>query len=102
WAAAALLLWTGGVFNLRENDREFAFDKLLPLIAPRPPVQVVVVDIDSESLARNGPWPWSRVVLADLLQKIVQAKPAVLGLNILLSEPDRLSPAGLARNLGAV
>jgi adenylate cyclase len=101
WFAAALLLWLSGVFNLRENARELVFDKVLPLLTT-PPAQspAIVVDIDSDSLARYGPWPWSRLVIADLLEKIAQAKPAVLGLNILLSEPDRLSPAGLARNLG--
>lgn len=99
-AAGMLLAWTSGVFNLREDAREFVFDKVLRLIAPHPPAKVVVVDIDSESLARHGPWPWSRLLLAEVLQKIVRAQPTVLGLNILLSEPDRLSPAGLARNLG--
>ncbi len=101
WFAAALLVWLSGVFSLRENARELVFDEVLPLLAPFPAQsQVVVVDIDSDSLARHGPWPWSRLVMADLLEKIARAKPAVLGLNILLSEPDRLSPAGLARNLG--
>jgi adenylate cyclase len=101
WFAAALLIWLSGVFSLRENARELVFDEVLPLLAPFPAQsRVVVVDIDSDSLARHGPWPWSRLVMADLLEKIARAKPAVLGLNILLSEPDRLSPAGLARNLG--
>ena len=101
WFAAALLVWLSGVFSLRENARELVFDEVLPLLAPFPAQsRVVVVDIDSDSLARHGPWPWSRLVMADLLEKIARAKPAVLGLNILLSEPDRLSPAGLARNLG--
>jgi adenylate cyclase len=101
WFAVALLVWLSGIFNLRDNVRELAFDNVLPVLAPRSaPSPVMVVDIDSESLARYGPWPWSRLVMADLLDRIAQAKPAVLGLNILLSEPDRLSPAGLARNLG--
>jgi adenylate cyclase len=101
WLAMALSIWLSGVFSLRENGREAVFDAVLPLLAPHPAEpRVIVVDIDSDSLARHGPWPWSRLVIADLLEKIAQAKPAVLGLNILLSEPDRLSPAGLARNLG--
>ena len=54
----------------------------------------------ARSLARYGPWPWSRLRLANLLQKIAQAKPRVVGIDILLSEPDRLSPARLARDLG--
>jgi adenylate cyclase len=101
WFAAALLLWISGAFNLRENIRESTFDQFLPLIAPRPgPSPVVVVDIDRESLARYGSWPWRRLVLAELLRKIAQAKPRVIGLDMLLSEPDRFSPTGLMRNLG--
>jgi adenylate cyclase len=102
WCAAALLLWTSGAFNLRDDIREQTFDRFLPLLAP-PPAQstVIVVDIDRESLARHGPWPWRRLVLAELLRKIAESKPRVIGVDILLAEPDRLSPAGLMRNLGA-
>ena len=99
--AAALLLWAPGAFNLRENIREVMFDRALPLLASPPETSpVVVVDIDRESLARYGAWPWRRQVLADLVRKIAEAKPRVIGLDMLLSEPDRFSPIGLVRNLG--
>jgi adenylate cyclase len=98
---AVLLVWGSGVFNLRENIRELTFDKALPLLAPRTQTSaVIVVDIDSDSLTRHGPWPWGRLVLADLLTKIAQAKPKVIGLDVLLSEPDRLSAVGILRNIG--
>ena len=99
---AALLVWGGDAFKVRENIRELTFDHVLRrLVAARPTQSsVIVVDIDSDSLARRGPWPWSCLVIADLLKKIAQSKPQVIGLDILLSEPDRLSPAGLMRSLG--
>jgi adenylate cyclase len=101
WFAATLLLGISGAFNLRENIRELAFDQILPLLAPRSAQSpVTVVDIDRESLARYGSWPWHRLVLAELFRKIAQAKPRVIGIDILLSEPDRFSPSGLVRNLG--
>jgi adenylate cyclase len=100
WLVAALLVWGADAFNLRENIRELAFDRVLPLFALPPPQSLVtVVDIDSDSLARYGPWPWRRLVMADLLKKIAQSKPQVIGLDILLTEPDRLSPGGFVRNL---
>ena len=102
--AVALLVWSSDVFNLRENLRELIFDRVLPLLVPRhqKPPPVIVVDIDSDSLAQYGPWPWRRLVVADLLKKIAQAKPHVIGLDILPSEPDRLSSIGILRNLGNV
>jgi len=99
--AALLLLWGSGAFDLRENIRERSFDNLLPFLASAPAASpVVVVDIDRESLARYGAWPWRRQILADLVLKIADAKPRVIGLDMLLSEPDRFSPIGLMRNLG--
>jgi adenylate cyclase len=99
--AAALVLWASGAFDPRENIRERSFDNLLPFLASPPATSpVVVVDIDRESLARYGAWPWRRQILADLVRKIAEAKPRVIGLDMLLSEPDRFSPIGLMRNPG--
>jgi adenylate cyclase len=101
WCAAALLLWAPDAFGLRDNIRERTFDRLLPLLSARSThAPVVVVDIDRDSLARYGPWPWRRLVLADLVRRIAASKPRVIGLDILLAEPDRFSPAGLVRSLG--
>ena len=51
-----------------------------------------VVEIDEKSLARLGQWPWPRTLLAELIGAILQQKPAAVGVDILMSEPDRLSP----------
>jgi adenylate cyclase len=100
--AAALLIWAPGAFDLRDNLRERTFDHALPVLASPPQTSlVVVVDIDRESLARYGAWPWRRQILAELVGKIAAAKPRVVGLDMLLSEPDRFSPTGLVRNLGS-
>lgn len=52
----------------------------------------VLVDIDEKSLKALGQWPWSRILLADLLRQLQAANPAVVGLDILFSEKDRTSP----------
>jgi len=57
----------------------------------RPPAQhsaVVLVLIDDESLRQYGRWPWSREVLARLLSKIADSGAGVIGLDVLLSEPQ--------------
>lgn len=57
---------------------------------------VVVVEIDDRSIAAQGQWPWPRTVLAKLVSRIAEGRPAAVGVDILMSEPDRLSPSRLA------
>ena len=56
---------------------------------------VTVVEIDERSLARLGQWPWPRTLLAELLRAIQRHDPAAIGVDILMPEPDRLSPERL-------
>lgn len=51
--------------------------------------RVVIVDIDSESLAAIGPWPWPRAQLARLVDTLFeQQNIAVLGFDIVFPKPD--------------
>jgi signal transduction histidine kinase/CHASE2 domain-containing sensor protein len=50
--------------------------------------RVVLVLIDDESLREYGRWPWSRELLARILHNLHQAGAGVVGLDILLSEPQ--------------
>jgi serine phosphatase RsbU (regulator of sigma subunit)/CHASE2 domain-containing sensor protein len=56
---------------------------------------VTVVAIDQKSLLEIGQWPWPRNVLARLVRVIQRAEPAAIGINILMPEPDALSPERL-------
>jgi adenylate cyclase len=49
--------------------------------------EVVIVAIDNDAIAKMGRWPWSRPTLARLLEKIDAAAPAVIGFDIVQSEP---------------
>lgn len=51
-----------------------------------------VVEIDERSIARLGQWPWPRTVMAELITGINRARPLAIGVDILMPEPDRLSP----------
>ena len=61
--------------------------------------RVAIVDIDEKSLAKYGQWPWSRHRVAELLRRIAEGKPRVVGIDILLADRDRLSPDEIAREL---
>lgn len=66
---------------------------------PKPGPAPAIVEIDDNSLASLGQWPWPRDLLAELVQKILDAGAASVGLDILLAEPDRSSPAFLQADL---
>src|SRR5262249_20632518 len=63
---------------------------------------VVIVAIDEESLQRHGQWPWPRTLLARIVGIVAAARPAAIGINILMPEPDRLSPARLPELVGGL
>jgi adenylate cyclase len=73
------------------------FDSFLRLKpAPLASTPIIIVDIDSKSLKAFGQWPWSRNLIAELLDKITAGKPTVVGLDMLFAEPDRSSPNRIA------
>lgn len=61
--------------------------------------QVLIVAIDEPSLREIGRWPWSRTVLADLVQRLTEAGAAAVGVDIILSEPEVSPEAQVARRL---
>lgn len=58
---------------------------------------VRVVDLDEQSLARIGQWPWPRTQVAELVQRLEQAGAAAVVFDVLFAEPDRTSPEQLLR-----
>jgi len=81
--------------GLIDRGRRAAFDTYLRT-APRKyqPVPVRIVDIDDESLAQIGQWPWPRSHHARLIEKLSDAGAAAIAFDMLFSEPDRNSPHG--------
>jgi signal transduction histidine kinase/CHASE2 domain-containing sensor protein len=53
-----------------------------------PAHRIVVIDIDSRSIRQIGQWPWPRDQLARLVE--IAAAARVIGIDLLLTEPDRL------------
>ena len=67
-----------------------AYQRLSPRLPSSAPV--VIVDIDDASLRRVGQWPWPRTRVAKLMDRLNAAGAAVIGLDIILAEPDLTSP----------
>ena len=69
----------------------------------RPPDDVAILAIDDQSLQRIGQWPWPRSVMAGVLDKLTQANPSGIGLDVIYAEPSTLEDdqrlaAAIARN----
>jgi signal transduction histidine kinase/CHASE2 domain-containing sensor protein len=67
------------------------------------PDDLVILAIDDLSLQRIGKWPWPRSVMADVLDKLTQARVRSVGLDIIYAEPsapeeDKRLAATIARN----
>ena len=90
-AALAALIWLQPPWNVRLQSAWF---DTYQIVKPREiaSTPTTVVEIDEASLARIGQWPWPRSVLAELVRGIEREQPLAIGLDILMPEPDRLSP----------
>src|SRR4051794_26915829 len=64
-----------------------ALDGLLLQRGGGPPApEVVIVAVDDASLKELGRWPWSRALMARLIDTIAAADPAVIGIDVIQSE----------------
>lgn len=94
WATILILLLLLVVVATRFDwfhrlDKQ-AYDWSMALWA-RPAIpEVVIVGVDEASLQQIGRWPWRRAIQASIVDKISQAKPAAIGLDVIYTEPDKV------------
>lgn len=64
------------------------------LTSPRvyTPQPVRIIDIDDESLARLGQWPWPRNIVAKLIDRLNESGAASIAFDMVFAEEDRTSP----------
>jgi len=84
-ALLAFALAAGGW--LWRADR-LVYDAGLSLWTRPPADEVVIVAIDDASIEAIGRWPWRRSVHATLLERLAEAAPRAVVLDLVLSEPD--------------
>ncbi len=58
---------------------------------------VVIVAIDQQSQEKLGRWPWTRSVMADLINRVSTFGPRAVGLDIVFSYPEERPDSILAR-----
>ncbi len=90
-ALAILHALAGGKEGGRFQNAIFdAYQRLAPRTVESFPV--TIVDIDEATLEQFGQWPWPRTLLAQLIQGTAALGPLAVGIDIILVEPDRMSP----------
>jgi CHASE2 domain-containing sensor protein/signal transduction histidine kinase len=96
-AAAVLAQWT------RPAD-DLLYDAAMRIAPADADPAILIVAIDEPSLAELGRWPWPRALHAQLLDRLSEARPSSVTLDLLLSEPaaDDAALAAAMRRSGRV
>ena len=89
-ALAALLGWQNGLGRFDQT----MYDSLVAVSGRPARDDIIIVAIDDYSLSELGRWPWPRELHAQLIDRLTAARPRVIGLDVILSEPERAPRSG--------
>lgn len=83
-----------------ERIKAIAYDIQVRKLESGPPSpSLLIVDIDEQSLAEFGQWPWPRYRIALLLAKLQSWGVAAVSLDMVFPERDRTSPKNLKETI---
>ena len=96
WRSDALLGIVVSLFILVLGSSPFiqslerqAYDAGVKATARTPSSKIAVIAIDKASLDNIGRWPWSRDIMADMVERLAAAKAKVIATTVFFSEPQR-------------
>ncbi len=79
------------------------YQQMKPREIPEPNKKpVTIIDLDENSLAEIGQWPWPRNVIAQMVRNLTQMGALQVAFDIAFPEPDRMNPAGIADSLAGL
>jgi adenylate cyclase len=84
----------GEVLELKLYDLKFRFRGTV-----QPGKELAIVTIDDESVKKIGRWPWSRKIMAQLLQRLQEAGPKVIALDIIFAESEETQAVATIKEL---
>ena len=79
-----------------------SFDLYQKLFSEKKDSEVIIIDIDEQSLGKFGQFPWNRTVFAKILDKINESNPKAIGFDIFFTEKDKQSPDELIKSYGLI
>jgi CHASE2 domain-containing sensor protein/signal transduction histidine kinase len=83
-----VVILLGALCGLTVRVDQLIFDAYLRFNVRPALSDIVVVEIDNDSIARLGRWPWPRSVHARLLDEISKAQPTAVVYDVLFTEPS--------------
>jgi len=94
--AVGWLAWDWTHDRSLDAAEDAIFDQIVQLRPwePSPSGKVAVVEIDDCSIAKEGPWPWSRQQHADLLDALDRAGVRAVGYDVMFVDRSRADPDG--------
>ena len=75
-----------------------SFDLYQKLFVEKKDSDVVIIDIDEQSLGKFGQFPWNRRVFAKILDQLNTANPKAIGFDIFFTEKDKQSPEEIIKS----
>ena len=83
-----VVLFLGNGELLQGLERK-AYDMGVAATSRTPSDKIAVIAIDKPSLDNIGRWPWSREIMADMVDQLAAAKAKVIATTVFYSEPQR-------------
>jgi len=97
-ALVALRVWDPPLLEIVRGKIFDTYQRLHPRQLTDYPV--TIADIDERSLQEVGQWPWPRMILASLTDRLAAGGAVAIGFDVVFAEPDRLSPNRIADAIG--
>ena len=79
-----------------------SFDLYQKIFAEEKESEVVIIDIDEQSLGKFGQFPWNRKVFAKILDQLNIHNPKAIGFDIFFTEKDKQSPEAIIKSYGLI
>ena len=79
-----------------------SFDLYQKIFVEEKDSDVVIIDIDEQSLGKFGQFPWNRKVFAKILDQLNIHNPKAIGFDIFFTEKDKQSPEAIIKSYGLI
>jgi diguanylate cyclase (GGDEF)-like protein len=84
----ALIVLVGALAGWLQSLDDALTDRRMALLSRPPDSDIVLIDIDSQSIAGLGRWPWPRHVHADIIDRLVRLDAAEIAFDVDFSAPS--------------